>query len=204
MRIVDCIQGSEQWFEAHRGIASASNFDKVITPKTGKPSASMDDLVCELIGQICTQGSIAPEGYVSRPMLNGIQMEPEARRYYEFEKNVTVHQVGFCVSDCGRWGCSPDALIGEDGILELKCPTLKTQARYLLDGVLPAEYKPQCHGSLIVTGRAWLDFMSYAPGMKPLLIRVVPDDYTKALRECLDQFWSKYTEALKKLGLQQP
>jgi YqaJ-like viral recombinase domain len=201
MKVIDCVQGSEIWWDHHRGIATASSFDKIITPKKGTMSAQADDLICELIAQIATKGSIMPVGYVSPAMLNGIQMEPEARNWYEMQYDMDVKQVGICLSDDGRFGASPDALIGvgNEGCLELKCPMMKTQVRYLLDGVLPDEYKVQVHGELLVTGCKWADFVSYCPGLPTFSIRVYPDDFTKKLAECLEKFYDNFLVAKAKI-----
>lgn len=126
-------------------------------------------------------------------------MEPEARRYYEFHSGCDVQRVGFCLSACGRFGASPDALIADDGLLELKNPTAEVQVRYLLDGGLPEVFKPQTHGQLIVTGRKWVDLLSYHPGLPKLLIRVEPDEFTEKLRGYLEQFWTLYQELLTRI-----
>jgi hypothetical protein len=76
----------------------------------------------------------------------------------------------------------------------MKCPELKTHAQYLAENRLPPEYRAQVHGCLIVTGRKWWDFLSYAPGLKPLLLRVEPDHYTQRLREALEEFWLRFIE----------
>lgn len=205
MKTFYCEQGSESWWNLHRGVPTASSFNRIITPKKAKVSAGADDLICELIAQRATIGSIAPpQGYASHAMQNGIDTEAEARRWYEMDRGIDVQQVGFCLSDDERFGCSPDALVGEEGGLELKCPMLKTHVAYLRDGVLPAEYKPQVHGCLIVTGRPWWDFLSYAPGLDPLLVRVTPDDYTAKLRECLEAFWKKYETVRAKIEAREP
>ncbi len=80
-------------------------------------------------------------------------MEAEAVAWYELQRDVTVQRVGFVLRDNEKVGASPDGLVGEDGGLELKCPLPKTQVARLLDGELPAEYRPQVHGALLVTGR---------------------------------------------------
>lgn len=191
-------QYSEQWWEIRRGVPTASRFHKIITPKTGKLSASADELICELVAERVQPGPVEPDRPINRAMEHGIQTEDEARGWYEFDRDAKVQQVGFCLSDCGRFGCSPDGLIGDDGGLELKCPELRTQVRYLLDGGLPDEYKAQVHGSLIVTGRQWWDFVSYAPGLPQHVVRVVPDSYTELLRAALDQFWERYQSILSR------
>jgi hypothetical protein len=199
MRIVECQQYDETWWKAHRGVAGSSCADRIITAVKGEPSKSMLDLACELLGQEYDSGYGIVEGYVNAAMKNGHIMEPESRRYYEWERGCDVQQVGFCLTDDGRFGDSPDSLCGEDGVLELKNPSPKTQIRYLNDGGLPNEYKPQCHWHLLVTQRKWCDFMSYSPGLPPLLLRVVPDEYTLKLAEAMETFWKLYTELRDKI-----
>lgn len=181
-------QYSPEWWAVRKGVPTASQFFRILTPKTGKLSASADDYAFELVAALYDPNPPGQDRPASREMMHGLECEPEARSWYELETGSTVRQVGFVLSDCGRIGCSPDGLVGEDGGLELKCPTLKTQAKYLYDGGLPVEYKAQVHGSLIVTGREWWDFLSYAPGLPPLYLRITPDDYTAKLRDALAAF----------------
>jgi hypothetical protein len=199
VKIIPCKQGTIEWWEARRGIPTASNFHKLLTAKTLKPSAQADDYICELIADICR---LAPpdeaELYTSRAMYNGMLVEPQARRWYELMRDCDVTEVGFCVSECGRFGCSPDGLCGEQGGLELKCPTLKTHIGYLLaGGGLPDDYRAQVHGSLIISGREWWDFVSYAPGLQPILVRVEPDDYTIKLRAAMEAFYPRFQDSLR-------
>lgn len=192
MRIVECIQYSPEWWNAKRGIASASNADRIITPKNGALSAQSIDYACELVAERMMPGDYWLNGseFQSQAMANGSAREDEARSCYQMERDIDVQVVGFCLSDCGRFGCSPDWLIGTDGGSECKCPTTKVHARYLYEGVLPIAYKPQVHFSLAVTGRKYWDFYSYAPGLPPFCIRVEPDDYTEAVRNAMEEFWA--------------
>jgi hypothetical protein len=193
---IECEQGSLEWHMARRGIPTASGFSRIMTPKTMKLAAAHVEYACELIGDLFSLDE-PEEGYESKAMTHGILNEPEARAWYEMETNQTVTRAGFIVTDDQRFGCSPDGLVGEDGGLELKCPQTKTHVRYLLNGKqVPDEYKAQVHGNIIVTGRAWWDFLSYCPGLPPLLVRVEPDAYTLALKRCLEQFWEKFSEML--------
>jgi len=200
MKAFDCVQGSPEWWQLRRGIPTCSNFDRILTPKTLKLSSQVDSYIHELIAD---RFRLTPpdgtENYVSRPMLNGLNTEPEARRWYEMEVGAEVKRVGFVTTDDGRFGGSPDSLVGEDGGLELKCPELKTHVKYLLDGVLPDDYRPQVHGYLIVTGRPWWDFVSYSPGLDPFRIRVTPNLFTDTLRDALEQFDRRYKELLSKI-----
>lgn len=201
-------QASADWWEVKMGVPSASMFDRIMTPAQCKPSGQQDDLIAELIAQLAApQINYFSERGQQRPlspaMAHGVTCEPEARQFYAMEKDVDVHQVGFCQTDDGRFGCSPDGLIkGPDGEwiggLELKCPQLHTQAKYLISGELPKEYKCQVHGALIVTGLEWWDFLSFALPLEPLLIRVYPDEFTEKLREEMDRFWDRYQEQLER------
>lgn len=201
MKLYDCEQLSEAWFELHRGRPTASRFGRIITPRTGKLAAGADDLICELVAERFYPGQLIELAQPpSRAMLHGTQCEPEARRFYEMEVGRDVREVGFLATDDERFGASPDGLVGEDGGLELKCPQGKTQVRYLLDGVLPDDYRAQVHGCLIVSGRAWWDFLSYCPGLPPFLIRTYPDEFTVKLLAALEEFWDRYQGALSKLN----
>ena len=199
-RIIACEQGSLEWHAARRGIPTASEFHKILTAKTEKISTQSDDYICELIGELHSQ--FLPkwaQSYTSRAMDYGAETEAEARNFYAMATDEPVERVGFIVTDDGRYGCSPDALVGIDGGLELKCPALKTHVRYLLQGELPPDYKAQVHGALLVTGRPWWDFLSYAPGLPAFLVRVRPDGFTEKLRTALDVFWRLFQERLQRI-----
>jgi hypothetical protein len=204
MKILEGSQGTPEWWEAKKGIPSASNFDRILTAKTLKPSAQQDDFICELIADtICQLPNYFTEQgkpVNSYAIQAGIDREPAARRWFELEANLTVRQVMLCKSDDERFACSPDGLVTHDGQivggLELKCPLPKTHVQYLMGNGLPAEYRAQVHGSLIVTGLPLWFFMSYTPPLPPLLVKVEPDDFTMKLREELDRFYIKYQQAL--------
>lgn len=197
MKIIDCKQYDIKWWEVRRGVPTASEFSNIITPGKGEYSTASSTYACQLVADYYDSFYGMQEEYVSVAMRNGTEMEPRVRKFYEFHRDCEVTEVGFCLSDDGRFGCSPDGLVGDEGGTEIKSPKLSTQIKYLDKGVLPPEYKPQVHASLWITGREWWDFLSYAPGLPELLIRVTPDDYTKKLAECADKFWEDY-QALKK------
>ena len=209
MRTIDCPQLSPEWWRHHKGRPSASNFGRIMTPAKRNYSAQALKYACELVAELVNPNEpwLSPSQagpFRSTAMENGLNFEDDARRAYAMLTDNEVRQVGLCIDDSGRFICSPDGLIGDDGGLELKVPQIATQAEYLLAGGLPPEYAGQVHGSLIVTGREWWDFFSYAPGLPPLRIRVEPDDFTAALRRCLDQFWDEYAEVCSKLGVELP
>ena len=172
MKIIDCEQGSKEWDKIRCGIPTASNFDKIITA-SGMPSTQRDKYLYRLAGERITK---CPETtYQSEAMLRGQQLEDEARKYYEFATGVKVKRVGFCLEANPGYGCSPDGMVVSNGLIEIKCPIMSTHVSYLLKNKLPAEYWQQTQGQLLVTGYKWVDFVSYFPGMKPLIIRVKPD-----------------------------
>jgi len=211
----DVVQMSDAWWELKRGVPTASNFDKVITPAEGRPSASQMDFICQLIAERMLLTSNFSHLGPTRPMINGILTEPEARKYYEMETGNVVHEAGFVSTEDGRFGFSPDGLVmtgdgphgekilGDCGGLELKCPEPKTHIRYLIDARLPDDYKAQVHGPLALAliddsmPFRWWDFMSYFPGLPPFLIRVKPDEYTQKLAHELEHFWHKYEKYLE-------
>ena len=203
MKIHMMVQGTPEWWTVRCGIPTASAADRILTP-TGKLSAQAKKYVAELIADRCC---LTPNFFTDRPqtrdMANGINMEPEARKWYAMERPTSrIQVVGFCVTDDGRFGCSPDALVDDDGVVELKCPKLSTQVEYLEEGILPPDYKPQCHMHLIVTGRSYVDFCSYAPGLPGFIVKVTPDDYTAKLRVALEDFHTLYQATIKRIAPQ--
>lgn len=199
MKVICNKQYDAEWWKLHCGRPSASNFKKIITPAKGDFSKSAIEYCYELLAELYDPQYGVVEDYVSAHMKNGSIMEPESRRFYKMETNCDVEEVGICESDCGRFICSPDSLVGDEGVLELKNPAYKTQIKYLHEGVLPDEHKVQCHGHILVCKRPWCDFMSYCNRLPPLLIRVVPDEFTVKLAQALEKFWKMYTELREKI-----
>src|SRR6185503_11110416 len=120
-------------------------------------------------------------------MERGKIMEGEARDWYVFQTDSEPRQVGFIRN--GNAGCSPDSLIGSDGMLEIKTKLAHLQCEVLLDEVLPPEHKAQTQGQLWVAEREWIDFVSYWPKLKPFKIRAYRDEpYIKTLAAAIDQF----------------
>jgi len=195
MTIIDCEQGSPEWIAARCGIPSSSHFNEIITTK-GEPSKQRLKYLYRLAGEQIT--GIPEESYKSNAMSRGTEKEPEARNVYAFINDVEVEEVGFCLAD--GYGASPDGMVGEDGLLEIKCPMLSTHVEYLLINKLPTNYFQQVQGQLLVTGRDWCDFFSYFPGMNPLTVRVQRDEtFLKSLKKQLEIFCQELKETVKKL-----
>lgn len=198
-----------EWHDLRRGRPTASEFGKILTPVKRQLSASADEYIHELVGALVdSHYPHRAEAFTSRATDWGHAIENEARAWYweRLPKGQRVEQVGFCTTDDGRFGASPDGLIFEGetpiGGLELKCPESKTQiARALGEKVVPSEHKNQIHGGMIVTGLPWWDYLSYHES-KPessILVRIYPDNFTDALRIALEQFWERFQSALAKV-----
>lgn len=174
MTVLEVQQGTQEWMDARAGIPTASNFDKIITSK-GEPSKQREKYLYTLAAERVVGKSM--ESYQNDAMTRGVEMEAEARALYEILNDCTVQEVGLCFQNEQKLvGASPDGLVGEDGGVEIKCPLSHTHVGYLLDGKLPSEYFQQVQGQLYVTGRKWVDFISYYPGLKTLIVRVQRDE----------------------------
>ena len=205
------VQGSDAWFDLRRGRPTASRFKDIITAQKGDLSKSAKGYIAELIGECyCPEWiDFAGNKFTDR----GTEMEPVARKAFEYQTGHTVEEVGFCTRQDGVVGCSPDGLIKGPGGeyvtgLEIKCPSPKVHVGWMMDGVLPDEHKQQVHGSMAVTGLNQWVFFSYFPGMQPFCFLVTRDEYTAKLSASLDQFLIDYAAAraavIPKLTLNQP
>jgi hypothetical protein len=172
----DIKQGSEEWLQARLGIPTASEFDKIITPAKLELSKSSKPYMHKLLAEWMYGAPL--EAFVSPWMERGKELEPEAVRYYEMERGVDTQEVGIVLTDDGMIGASPDRLVGEDGLLELKCPALETHVGYMLDPQsLVADYRLQTQGQLwLCHDRPWSDLMSYHPGFPAVIVRQKADD----------------------------
>ena len=173
MIIHDCIQGTTEWLQLRAGIPTASCFERIIT-KSGKPSTQAEKYMHRLLAERIMGHPVTE--FVSAYMARGSELEADARAYYEGVRELDVVKVGFCTNDEKTIGASPDALVGDEGLLELKCPAEHTHVAYLLTRAVDAEYYPQAQGQLWIAGRKWLDIMSYHPEMPPAIIRVERDE----------------------------
>jgi len=143
------------------------------------------------------------EGFKSQAMQDGNDKEALSRWRYAMENEVIVDQVGFCTSDCGRWGCSPDGLIGDDGLLELKNPEGKMQLKRLETNptLVSMGYFQQVQGQLFVMERNWNDFVSCHTGLQLYTIRSEPDhEFLLKLESRLIEFCDELDELCKKWG----
>lgn len=186
-------QYSEAWWSGRRGIPTVSQFEKIVS-SSGKKSTQSKMLACRYASEI--ESGKKEETYQSADMTRGIELEPEARKCYEFINDVTVEQVGMVFRDEKKLcACSPDGIDFENKRgFEVKCPKMAVHKSYAYDNKLPTKYAPQVWGSLWICDEleTW-DFMSYHPDLKLFIITVTREDdgykkYVEALEKYLPEF----------------
>lgn len=183
----DIQQNSEEWFALRTGKFTASTFKDLFMSKT---TQGYQDAIYKVAFERLTNES--PESYTNEWMQRGTELEPEARAWYEFEKDVKVLNGGFF--EYNDWiGASPDGLVGEDGLLEIKCPKYSTLMNYLINKELPKNYYYQVHGQMLATDRQWCDFIAYHPKLPRLVLRIERDKEVD--KEILDKLF----EGIKKV-----
>ena len=199
VEIIECEQNSQEWMMARLGLATASAFSDVLSKGEGKTRAAYARRVAaEIItGELIESFS---NGYMER----GHLQEDEARQMYAFMTDCDPKRVGFIRN--GRVGCSPDALIGDDGVLEIKTQRADLLIETIRKDVFPAAHVAQCQGALWITERQWVDIVVYAPRM-PLFIRRAHRDpvYIAALAKAVCEFSVEVdamVEAIRRYGAQ--
>jgi predicted phage-related endonuclease len=172
----DIIQGSDEWLAQRCGLITASEMRHLLTVKTLKVADNDKTRahIWELLFQRET-GYVEPQ-YVSDDMLRGQEDEFYARQLYA-EHFAPVTEVGFITNDSWGFtiGYSPDALVGDDGLIEVKSRRGKYQIQTIAENEVPEEYVLQLQTGLLVTGRKWIDFVSYSGGLPLFRKRVEPD-----------------------------
>lgn len=186
IQIHEMAQGTPEWFAVRRGLPTASMFATVMAKgKAGAESKTRQTYLYKLAGEIITGDPM--DSFTNPHMERGHEMEPEARQYYAFMQDVEPRQVGFITN--GPKGCSPDSLIGDSGMLEIK-----TKLPHLMFAVLeadefPPEHRAQCQGQLWVAEREWIDLVCYWPKMPPFIKRAYRDEaFIALLSDAVDQF----------------
>lgn len=173
IRVFDCAQNSPEWYEARRGIPTASEFAAILTPGKGKePSKTRLTYMKKLAGELIT-GEPMPH-VTTFTMERGKIMEEEARDFYQFVAGEQVSPVGFVRN--GDKGCSPDSLVGDRGMLEIKTKEPHLLIEVLLKDEFPEEHKAQCQGALMVAERDWIDIGVYWPRMPMFIKRAYRDE----------------------------
>lgn len=171
-------QGSQEWLLARCGKVTASRVADIVAKTKSGPSAMRANYMAELLCERLT--GCPTESFVSPAMAHGTAQEPFARQAYEFRKGIEVYEVGFVDHpEIAMSGASPDGYVGEDGLIEIKCPNTATHLDTLLNGGVAGKYLTQIQWQLACTGRAWCDFVSFDPRLPAELqlhIERVPRD----------------------------
>lgn len=171
--------------------------NKIITTK-GEPSKQSQDYLYQLAGEYIT--GEPEETYQSLAMQNGLIREAKARSIFELENLIEVRQVAMVFSNDRSVHASPDGLLGDTGGLEIKCPMLKTHVKYLLDGKLPTDYYVQVQSSMWICQRWEWYFMSWYPGLEPLILKCEYDPkFGSKLKELLEKFVFDLALTIKRL-----
>jgi len=196
-------QGSPEWVKLRIGLPTASCFDRILTPKTRKLSASADKYALEL----CTEWLFGrPVHDVATAFMErGSELEAQARATYSFdytsevdEVGGKIEQIGFITDDTARYGCSPDALVGPYGLLEIKCLSAVNHVAALLGDA--DSYTLQIQGQLLVAERSWCDRMYFNPVLPSIVQRVERDEeLIGQLADTLDSFCDRLTEMKNRL-----
>tara|TARA_R110002126_G_scaffold112365_1_gene250572 strand:- start:656 stop:1261 length:606 start_codon:yes stop_codon:yes gene_type:complete len=198
MIILEHEQGTDEWFAARLGKPSGSNCKRLITA-TGSRSTQFDGYVAELAYELYS-GSVT-DVFVTEWMARGTAVEPEARGMFALQTTEDVVETGFILSDCESFGCSPDALVGKHGGLEIKVPKPITHTKYIQNpNLLAADYKQQIAMCLLVTGRKHWDIFSYHETMPDVLVRVERDEkYIAKLEGAVADCVGQTNELLEKI-----
>lgn len=191
-------QGTDEWRQMRAGIPTASEFATVLAKgRGGGESKTRRTYLLKLAGERLT-GEPA-ESYSNGHMERGKAMEAEARDAYAFMRDADYEQVGFIRN--GNAGCSPDGLIGDDGMVEIKTKLPHLQLEVLLANELPAEHVAQCQGALWIAEREWLDFVSYWPRLPLFTVRVQRDEaYIARLKIEVADFNSELDAIIKRFA----
>lgn len=157
MNSKEIIQGTPEWLKARLGCATASRANDFCAAET---TATYQNYLWDLVSERETQ--TPEEGYSDSYMQRGTEMEPVARAAYEAHTGTFVTQTGFWLHpEIPFFGASPDGLVGDDGLIEIKCPKTPNHLRYRSEGKVPTKYKRQMTCQILCTGRKWVDFVSF-------------------------------------------
>ena len=155
-------QGSTEWFQQRCGKATASRIADIIAKTKSGPSASRKNYMAQLVAERLT-GTVA-DSFTNGAMQWGTDTEPHARDAYAFLQGVEVELAEFVIHpSISDAGASPDGYVGEDGLVEIKCPNTSTHIDTLLGKTVPSKYVTQMMWQMSCTGRLWCDFVSFDP-----------------------------------------
>lgn len=187
MKLHNVEQRSDEWYSIRLGKPTASNFHRILSP-TGKKSEQAEKYMDELIAEI-VRGKKFEKFEPTISMYRGRTMEEEALDQYAKETGADVKLAGFITDDFEEVGCSPDALIGEDGGVEIKVYNPDNHIAVMRSRKLEQKHRPQTQGCLWLTGRKWWDTVCHNDGMKQVVMRSERDEeYIKLLSDSISEF----------------
>ena len=189
----DLNQGTEEWFAIRSGIPTGSEFKRFITPAKGDYASAADEYAAELVASsLGWSKSFKGNSDTDR----GNLLEAEAIRWLAFRHGFTGRNVGFCLSDCGWYGASPDWLMDDGTPVEVKAPDLHTLIKWKLKGELPQDHKVQKHREIFTTGAKRGIFVAYSenPYVENMMVEVPRDDFTEKVGACLKRFLIRLKE----------
>lgn len=198
-------QGTPEWLSMRLGKLTASRMADVMATTKSGPSASRRNYLAQLVAERMT--GQPGESFTNSAMAWGTEHEPLARAEYEMLHDVMVDQVDFVdhptIAMCGA---SPDGLVFDTGLVEIKCPNTATHIDYLLAGCPPAKYQAQMALQMLCTGREWCDFVSYDPRMpekhRLFVVRFIPhEDYLRKVESEAIAFLNEVEETINRLEL---
>jgi putative phage-type endonuclease len=196
-------QGTEEWFTIRIGKVTASRVADVIAKTKTGYSATRDNYMAQLVCERLTGQK--GESFSNAAMQHGTDTEPLARAAYEALKDVLVDEVGFVPHPSIEMaGASPDGLVGDDGLLEIKCPNTATHIETLLSQIVPGKYNTQMQFQMACTGRQWCDFVSFdnrLPAELQLFVKRVPRDevFIRLIEAEIVQFLAELDDKINKL-----
>jgi len=196
-------QRTDEWFAARLGKVTASRISDVMAKTKSGWGASRANYMAELIVERLTGQK--GDSYQNAAMIWGTNTEPLARAAYEAHRGVLVEETGFVPHPSGAMtGASPDGLVGDDGLVEIKCPNTATHIDTLMSDDAPPKYFAQMQWQMACTGRAWCDFVSFDPRMPEemqlFVVRVERDDtWITMAEEAVQAFLSELDEMVSKL-----
>ncbi len=194
----DVVQGTSEWAALRLGIPTASQFGRIMTPKTMKFSDQAEGYARELLAEqlLGVPMDSATSGFMER----GTLLEKKAVDYYELQRDCTVDRVGFVTTDDGRVGCSPDGFVDDRGMIEIKVPSAAVHIGYLLGEAVADKYRCQVQGSLLICERDWIDTEAYNPQLPTPIVRQHRDEaFIAKLDASIKQFLDYMDESKHKL-----
>jgi hypothetical protein len=200
LEFFECAQYSREWYRCRLGLPTASQFAAVLAKGKGAGGASLTRrrYLLTLAAEIVT-GEPASDCFTNPAIERGRALEEEARRAYAFVHDAEPRRVGFIRN--GMKGCSPDALLGSEGLLEIKSKRGDLLIELLLRGEFPQEHKAQTQGALWVAERDWIDLACYWPGLPLFVKRCYRDEpYIGLLAAAVDRFNAELADIVERVS----